>query len=54
MGFPYSEIEVLHNFCGYFRDYRSFKRELERNGKNKNSLEFDVEKDGGIILGFFV
>ena len=27
-----------------------FKRSLERNGKNKNILEFDVEKDGGIIF----
>ena len=27
-----------------------FKRGLEKNGKNKNVLEFDVEKDGGIIF----
>ena len=27
-----------------------FKRGLERNSKNKNILEFDVEKDGGIII----
>ena len=27
-----------------------FIRSLERNGKNKNDLEFDVEKDGGIIF----
>ena len=26
-----------------------FKRGLERNYNNKNVLEFDVEKDGGII-----
>jgi hypothetical protein len=30
-----------------------FKRGLERNGKNKNGLEFDVEKDGGIIFRFW-
>ena len=28
-----------------------FKRGLERNGKIKNILEFDEEKDGGIIFG---
>ena len=27
-----------------------FKRGLERNCKSKNVLEFDVEKDGGIIF----
>ena len=27
-----------------------FKRGLERNGKNRNVLEIDVEKDGGIIF----
>ena len=27
-----------------------FKRGLERNGKNKNVLEIDVETDGGIIF----
>ena len=26
------------------------KRDLLKNGKNKNVLEIDVEKDGGIIL----
>ena len=27
-----------------------FKRDLERNGKSKNILEIDVEKDDGIIF----
>ena len=27
-----------------------FKRGLERNCKNKNVLEFDVEKDGGVVF----
>ena len=27
-----------------------FKRGLERNGKNINVLEFDVQKDGEIVL----
>ena len=27
-----------------------FKRGLERNCKRNNVLEFDIEKDGGIIL----
>ena len=27
-----------------------FKRVLERNCKNRNVLEFDVKKDGGIIF----
>ena len=30
------------------------KKGLERNGKNKNVLEFDVEKDGGMFLDLFV
>ena len=30
----------------------TFQRGLERNGKNRNVLEFDVEKDGGIIFCF--
>ena len=28
-----------------------FKRGLERNGKNKKFLEFDVEKEGKIFFG---
>ena len=28
-----------------------FKRGLERNGKNKNVLGIDAERDGGIFLG---
>ena len=31
-----------------------FKRDKERNGKNKNVLEFDVDKDDGIIFLDFV
>ena len=29
------------------------KKGLERNSKNKNVLEFDVVKDGGVIIFFF-
>ena len=32
----------------------SIKRGLERNGKNKNVLEFDIEKDGGIIFNLLL
>ena len=31
-----------------------FKRVLKRNGKNKQFLEFDVEKDCGIIFLIFL
>ena len=50
-------------FPRYFRDFHSkvrkphfklwkalFKRGLESNFKNKNVLELDVEKDGGIFF----
>ena len=34
----------------YFKMWKAlFKRGLVRNGKSKDVLEFDVEKEGGII-----
>ena len=39
----------------YFKLRKAFfKRGLERNCKNKNVLEFDVEKDVGIIFCLFL